>query len=444
MKTVLVLLALVGFSLAAIKFPMRRVTSVREKLMREGKWADYLAKKQAIKAALRAQGSPVSFRDEVGELDFDDVLYLSDITIGTPAQTFTVVMDTGSANLWVPGKECGQGGGGGECGKECQGLLCKYLCDESCCQGEMAPFMYKVSANAAPKNPCDTKRKFDGAASSTYTKDGKPFSIQYGTGSCSGYIANDKVCVGNVCVKTGFGVATKLAAFFADQPLDGILGLAFQALAVDGIVPPIQAMIDQHLLPNPYFTVWMTETHKDNTTGGEITVGDLDTTHCNAHVDWVPLSSATYYQVTLEGVRVGASQLTGEELVLSTSSEGKGQEAISDTGTSLIAGPAQQIKEIAEKLGGKLDPQQGVYVVPCETAKQLPPVIFTLDGKDYPVSAKNYVDIFSEEDPRCFIGFQPFQSGFGPSWILGDCWIREYCQVYDMGNKRLGLAKALA
>lgn len=438
MKTILVILALVGVSLAALNFPMRRVTSVREKLMRQGKWAEYLAKKQAIKAALRAQGGPVSYRDEVGELDFDDVLYLSDITIGTPAQTFTVVMDTGSANLWVPGKECGQGGTG-VCGDECQGFLCQYLCDKSCCNGEMAPFMYKANA----KNPCDTKRKFDGAASSTYDKDGKSFSIQYGTGSCSGYIANDKVCVGNVCVKTGFGVATNLAAFFADQPLDGILGLAFQALAVDGIKPPIQAMIDQHLLPNPYFTVWMTETHKDNTTGGLITVGDLDTTHCDSHIDWVPLSSATYYQVTLDGVRVGASELTGEEVVLSSSSEGKSQEAISDTGTSLIAGPPQQIQEIAEKLGGTLDREQGVYVVPCDNVKKLPPVIFTLDGKDYPVSAKNYVDIFSEEDPRCFLGFQPFRSAFGPSWILGDCWIREYCQVYDMGGKRLGLAKAL-
>jgi hypothetical protein len=304
--------------------------------------------------------------------------------------------------------------------------------------------MFKASKNAAPANPCTGKHLFDGSKSSSYKKDGQSFQIQYGTGSCSGYIATDNVCLGDICVNNGFGVATSLAAFFADQPMDGILGLAFQELAVDQVKPPVQTMIDNKKLPNPYFTVWMTETHADNETGGEITIGDLDPTHCSSHVDWVPLSKAMYYQVTLEGVRVGASKTRGPELVLSGPSDGngQGQEAISDTGTSLIAGPADQIKKIGEKLGGKLDPDQGVYMVDCNEAKNFPDVIFTLNGQDYPVTAKNYVDVLSQEDPRCFIGFQPFQSGFGPQWILGDCWIREYCQVYDMGNKRLGLAKA--
>jgi len=442
MKTLLVILALVGVALA-IKYPLRRVTSFREKLVSQGKFGQYLQRKQAIKDAMRNKIPPTQFRDDIGELDFDDVLYIADVTIGTPPQTFQVVMDTGSANLWVPGVECGKGGGD-VCADKCKGFLCQYLCDKSCCQDElMAPFMAKASPGAAPKNPCDNKHLFDGSKSSTYKKDGKPFEIQYGTGSCSGYIANDNVCLGNICTQNGFGIATHLADFFADQQLDGILGLAFQALAVDQVKPPVQTMIDNKLLPNPWFTVWMKETHEDNSTGGEITIGDLDPQHCDAHVDWVPLSQATYYQVTLEGVRVGASKPGDAELVLSSPSEGKGQEAISDTGTSLIAGPPDQIQQLAEKLGGTLDEQQGVYMVPCETSSSLPPVIFTLNGQDYSVTNKNYVDILSQDDPRCFLGFQPFKSAFGPSWILGDCWIREYCQVYDMGNKRLGLAKAL-
>lgn len=55
-----------------------------------------------------------------------------------------------------------------------------------------------------------------------------------------------------------FGEATSLAAFFTGRPMDGICGLGFQALAVDRVIPPVQNMIQQNLLDNPWFTVWMT------------------------------------------------------------------------------------------------------------------------------------------------------------------------------------------
>jgi len=442
MKTILLLLvALFGFSLAKIEFPLKRIKSVREKLVAQGKWAEHYSKKQTARNIMRAANN--NNLDTIGEIDYDDTTYVAEITIGTPPQQFTVVMDTGSSNLWVPGQECGSGSGASSCGQECQGFMCQFVCDKSCCSGRDATLMYKPSRGAAQifasTNPCSDKHSFDGSKSSTYKKDGQSFQIKYGTGSCSGYIATDKVCLGGLCVTNDFGVATHLAPFFAGQPLDGILGLGFQQLAVDNIKPPIQTMIDQNMLANPWFTVWMTMTHSENSTGGLITFGDYDQQHCSDKVDWVPLSSATYYQIALDGIKVGAKD-SGDEFVVVSPAANSAQQAISDTGTSLIAGPKQQISQICEQLGGVLDQSQGVYMVPCESANTLPPVIFTVNGKDYPVTAKNYV---LQADDQCYLGFQSMPGRGGPSWILGDCWIREYCQIYDMGGKRLGIAKAV-
>jgi hypothetical protein len=422
-----------------MKFPMRRIKSTRERLSAEGKWEERVYQKEVAKTALRANGF-----DTIGVRDYDDLSYISDITIGTPPQTFSVIMDTGSANLWVPGKECGQGSGGAVCGKQCSGFFCRMLCDSSCCGSSDFSFMYQPGVLAS-KNACSGKHLFDGSKSSTYKKNGQKFQIQYGTGSCSGYLANDNVCMGDICINTGFGVATNLAQFFAGQPMDGILGLAFQSIAEGNVVPPVQALINAGKLNNPFFTVWMTMTHAENQTGGLITLGDYDKDHCSQQVDWIPLSSATYYQFTVDGIKVGATQKTNEYHVMSNSKAGSVQ-AISDTGTSLIAGPTQQVQQIGQQLGGTYDKTQQLFSVSCSKIASMPPVIFTMNGKDFAVEAKNYV---IEQESRlgqkqCFIGIQgmPAEQG-GPQWIFGDPFIRQFCNIYDMGNKRLGLAKAL-
>ncbi|CAD7092990.1 unnamed protein product [Hermetia illucens] len=323
--------------------------------------------------------------------NYNDMSYYGPITIGTPPQQFTVVFDTGSANLWVPSSAC-------------------------------------ISAS------CLKHTSYDSLVSSTYVPNGTSFSIQYGTGSLSGYLSTDTVVVGGLTI-TGqtFAEATNEPGdTFLDQPFDGIFGLGYKAISEDGVTPPFYNMISQKLVSSPVFSIWLNRVEGE-LNGGEIIFGGSDPKHYSGSFTYIPLSSESYWAFTMDHGIVGDLEFCAS-----------GCSAIADSGTSLLAGPPDSIAYINEEIGAAQS-SNGAYYIPCGEAGALPTVTFYLGGTAFPLTSADYIiNVVEDGTIYCMSGFSenPTAGEGGPSWILGDIFLGKYYTEFDMGNNRIGFATA--
>lgn len=332
-------------------------------------------------------------------IDYVDNFYLGNISLGTPGQNFQIVLDTGSSNLWVVDDTC--------TATECDGL-------------ENALF-----------GPLWKKEKYHRSESTTYAPNGQDFEIYYGSGSCYGNLVVDTLQLAGFTVKDQtFGAATGIAEVFGYFPIDGILGLGWPALSEDDVIPPIQNMKDQ--LTSYLFTVWLDRHVKpvDGQTGGQITYGAIDTENCDSEIVYTPITSKTYWEFNIDSFSVGSKYNNPSQ-----------SSAISDTGTSFIYGPYDDVDQIVSLSGAEYDFNTGLYTVDCTAAKDLATLVFTVNKKDLTIPGIEHVVDLELDDGKCALGVD-YGFGFDFDWLLGDSVIRTYCTIYDVGNVRIGFAKA--
>lgn len=116
-----------------------------------------------------------------------DVGYFAIVQIGTPPQDFKILMDSGSADLWVGSEDCQSNGGG-----------------------------------------CGNHTFLGSSSSSSFVDLGKHFQITYGTGAVAGNKVTDNLSIAGLSLPGHqFGVALNETVDFsgATTPFDGLMGL---------------------------------------------------------------------------------------------------------------------------------------------------------------------------------------------------------------------------
>jgi len=326
---------------------------------------------------------------EVPINDYMNAQYYGPITIGTPPQTFNVVFDTGSSNLWVPSKSCS--------------LL-----------------------NIA----CKLHSKYDSSKSSTYVKNGTAFAIRYGSGSLSGITSQDSVTVGSVTVPNLlFAEAVKEpgVAFIAAH-FDGIMGFGFPEISVNGMTPFFQGALAAGAIKEAKFAFYL---EKSGSTGGELSLGGADSTKYTGDFTYTPITTKGYWQFSVAAVTVGGNSFASTT------------KAIADTGTSLLAVPTTVFTSLLTKFpAGAVKPLlHGEYTVDCSKVSTLPTISFSIGGKEFALEGSDYV---LNVQGQCLLGFLGLDvpPPRGPLWILGDVFLRKYYTVFDYGNAQIGFAKS--
>jgi len=258
-----------------------------------------------------------------------------------------VVFDTGSSNLWVPSSKCS---------------------------------FFNIA--------CYLHNKYTAESSKTYAEDGREFSIQYGSGALTGYLSKDVLTIGD----DGLEIKDQIFAEALEEPslafiaasFDGIMGLGFPEIAVGKVQPPFQNALDQGVFEEPVFSFWLNR-DVEGEQGGELVIGGVDPDHFTGEHTWVPVTRRGFWQFKMDSLHVGGKGSgKNDDNKVKDFRENEsdlacvnGCQVIADTGTSLIAGPPEEIARINAAIGA-----ESVVVEECKTIVHdyLPQMIKIIDS----------------------------------------------------------------
>jgi cathepsin D len=391
MKSLSVVLAVVfcvASATALFRFPLKKNPKVYQTIVDNGGYEKHLLNKYNRTMSF-ADGS---FTEKLNE--FQHAQYYGEISLGTPGQCFQALFDTGSSITWVPGSQC-------------------------------------------RSQACQVHKRFQCEESSTCKQSQQAMTLTYGTGQMAGRMAQDRFCFGcgtdSLCVDQQVFLESveEPGPTFAMSKFDGLVGMGYDALGVQGAHTAFTQLMQTEKCQDKVFAFYM---NPNDENGSELTLCGTNPNHYTGEMTYVPVTKKAYWQFIVESVTVDAEKLATNFA------------AIADSGTSLIAGPKADVERVQRAIGAQINPMNGQYMIDCNNVHNMPTIVFTFGGKQFPLTPDQYVmkvkPIPTKDVTLCLSGFVGMDMPGEPMWILGDVFMSQYYTVFDQGKDRLGFAKA--
>ncbi|MFH4983731.1 hypothetical protein AB6A40_010440 [Gnathostoma spinigerum] len=208
-----------------------------------------------------------------------------------------------------------------------------------------------------------------------------------------------------------------------------MLGLGWESIAQYRIPPPFFSIAPQ--LDKKVFTLWLKRTIKPTmrSYGGQLTLGGFDHQHCEKDISYVTLAAQTWWIFPLDGFKLGSVEVFHRRL------------AITSSGASYIGVPFVYVNKIVNVLKAK---RGFPPPIDCSRMHNSPNFTFSINGREYSIPSFEYIiNVGDRFEDKCVVGIFSMEApGFGPSWVLGDPFLRTFCNIHDVENARLGFAVA--
>ncbi|KAJ7116384.1 aspartic peptidase domain-containing protein [Mycena epipterygia] len=264
--------------------------------------------------------------------------------------------------------------------------------------------------------------------SSTFVNTRTPWQASYGSGNASGEVVRDNVVVAGMSLNNfTFGVAHLLSSeFTSDSNTDGLMGLARSSITTLKLPTPVEELAKRGLIPAA-ITSYRIPRRTDGINDGEITFGGLDEARFNKSTLVTVNSTDTGFWVA----EMGPVTVNGEDLGIAN------RTALLDTGTTLMAASADDVKAIHDKIPGSKQVAQG-YTVPCDTDAV---VALTFGGKAFPINVLELArGSASQKSGDCGSGIG-VSAQAGDRWLVGDTFLKSVYYSTNGETNEISLAR---
>lgn len=338
------------------------------------------------------------------KLDNEETLYFINATLGTPAQSLRLHIDTGSSDLWVNTDS-----------------------STTCSQ---------------KSKPCSFAGTYNANSSSTNSYVGSWFNISYvdGSGASGDYVTDTITLGGTTLTDFQFGVG------YTSSSLQGILGIGYTANEVQvgrALKSPYDnlpaKMKSAGKINSNAYSLWLNDLDSNT---GSILFGGVDTDQFEGELKTLPIqkegSIYAEFLITMTGLYMDNDAVaTGQALPV-----------LLDSGSSLTYLPNSMVQTIYDKVSARYESSDGAAYIACSQAKSSLNLRFNFSEPVITVAMNELVldlvtasgkrPTFSDGTEACLFGIAPSGSGTN---VLGDTFLRSAYVVYDLENNEISLAQ---